>query len=95
MLLAAAGAAKTLPLPTRAAAMMAILGIALVGLLFVVVILLGGHWVRRQGSPRRGPVVPPDRMPLKTKVKAPASTDDSVPPPSNDDSDSSAGPGTT
>jgi hypothetical protein len=44
---------------------MALIGIALVGLLFVVMILLGGHWVRRQGTPRRGPVVPPDREPLK------------------------------
>jgi hypothetical protein len=43
---------------------MALLGIALLGMLLVVVILLGGHWVRRQGSHRRGPSVPPDRRPL-------------------------------
>lgn len=60
-------AAKELPPTTRAAAMMAILAIALVGLLFVVVILLGGHWVRRQGRVRRGPTVPPDRAPLSSR----------------------------
>jgi hypothetical protein len=65
-LLAAAGeGAHKLPPTTRAAAQMALLGIALVGLLIVVIVLLGGHWVRRQGSPRRGPVVPPDRTPLR------------------------------
>lgn len=61
----AAEGAKQLPPPMKAAAQMALIGIALVGLLFVVMILLGGHWVRRQGTPRRGPVVPPDRAPLK------------------------------
>ena len=43
------------------------LGIAIVGLLFVVMILLGGHWVRRQGTLRRGPVVPPDRLPIRKR----------------------------
>jgi hypothetical protein len=47
---------------------MALLGIAIVGLLFVVMILLGGHWVRRQGRTRRGPVVPPDRTPLRQRT---------------------------
>lgn len=55
-----------LPPPTKAAAQMALIGIALVGLLFVVMVLLGGHWVRRQGRLRRGPTVPPDRAPIKT-----------------------------
>lgn len=59
----AANPAK-LPPPTRAAVMMALLGIALLGMLLVVVVLLGGHWVRRQGDRRRGPSVPPDRQPL-------------------------------
>jgi hypothetical protein len=54
-----------LPPPTRAAALMALLGIGLLGMLLVVIILLGGHWVRRQGSYRRGPAVPRDRPPLK------------------------------
>lgn len=65
LLAQAADGAKQLPPPTKAAAQMALIGIALVGLLFVVMILLGGHWVRRQGTHRRGPVVPPDREPLK------------------------------
>ena len=63
LLVAAAG--EKLPPPTRAAVFMALLGIALLGLLIIVMILLGGHWVRRQGRFRRGPAVPPDRLPLK------------------------------
>lgn len=65
LLLAEIAGDEKLPPPTKAAAQMALIGIALVGLLFVVMILLGGHWVRRQGRPRRGPVVPPDRAPIK------------------------------
>ncbi len=65
LMAAAPKASDTLPPTTKAAAQMALLGIALVGMLFVVMILLGGHWARRQGTPRRGPVVPPDRAPLK------------------------------
>ena len=68
-LVAAAGGSQKLPPPTKAAAQMALIGIALVGLLLVVMILLGGHWVRRQGTPRRGPVVPPDRAPMKPVKK--------------------------
>jgi ribose/xylose/arabinose/galactoside ABC-type transport system permease subunit len=64
LLAQAADGAKRLPPPTKAAAQMALLGIALIGLMFVVMILLGGHWVRRQGTGRRGPVVPADRAPL-------------------------------
>jgi hypothetical protein len=67
LILAAAEGGQTLPPPTKAAAQMALIGIALVGLLFVVMILLGGHWVRRQGTHRRGPVVPPDRAPIVAK----------------------------
>lgn len=48
----------------RAAVLMALLGIALVGLLLVAVVLLGGSWVRRQGKHRRAAAVPPDRAPL-------------------------------
>ena len=59
-----AEAGAKLPPPTRAAALMALLGIALLGMLLVVIILLGGHWVRRQGSHRRGPSVPRDRPPI-------------------------------
>jgi hypothetical protein len=60
----AEAAREKLPPPTRAAVMMALLGIALVGLLIIVLILLGGHWVRRQGAFRRGRSVPPDQRPL-------------------------------
>jgi hypothetical protein len=76
LLAQAAKNVEKLPPPTKAAAQMALIGIALVGLLFVVMILLGGHWVRRQGIPRRGPIVPPDRAPLR-----------SDPPPRNDEHD--------
>ena len=69
MLAEAASRPDKLPPTTRAILMMALLGIALIGLMFIVAILLGGHWVRRQGSFRRGPSVPPDRAPL-----APSST---------------------
>jgi hypothetical protein len=63
-LFAEAAAGDKLPPPTRAAVLMALLGIALLGMLLVVIILLGGHWVRRQGNLRRGPAVPPDRRPI-------------------------------
>ena len=49
-----------MPLTLKTAVLMALLGIALLGMLLVVVILLGGHWVRRVGTHRRGPTVPPD-----------------------------------
>lgn len=58
-------AAKEIPEPTRAVLYMALLGIALLGLFLIVFILLGGNWVRRLGSHRRGPSVPPDREPLR------------------------------
>jgi hypothetical protein len=61
---AASDGADKLPPTTKAAAQMALIVIALVGMLLIAMILLGGHWVRRQGSPRRGPVVPPDRAPI-------------------------------
>lgn len=49
-----------LPEPVRHIAYMALLGIALLGMLLIVGTLLGGHWVRRWGDRRRGPAVPPD-----------------------------------
>jgi hypothetical protein len=58
----------------RTSMVMALVGIALLGLLFVAVILLGGHWVRRQGKHRRGRAVPPDR-PTVVPAK-PAKLDD-------------------
>ena len=52
--------AEKIPPTTRSIAYMALLGIILLGLFLVVIILLGGHWVRRLGSYRRGPAVPSD-----------------------------------
>ena len=55
-----AAPAKTLPEPVRYIAYMALLGIALLGMLMIVATLLGGHWVRRLGDRIRRPAVPPD-----------------------------------
>jgi hypothetical protein len=60
LLIAAPEVARKIPEPTRTIIMMALLGIALVGLLLIAGTMLGGHWVRRLGSIRRGPVVPKD-----------------------------------
>lgn len=79
LLAAAAPGGDKLPPPTKAAAQMALLGIALIGMLFVVMILLGGHWVRRQGRTRRGPAVPPDRAPLKADALRRSDDDDNDP----------------
>jgi len=69
--------APQLPPTIKTAALMTLLGIALLGMLLVVFILLGGHWVRRIGSHRRGPVVPPDLVlkkdPPNEKPKLPDS----------------------
>lgn len=70
LVLAQATITEKLPPPTRAAVLMALLGIVLLGMLIVAFILLGGHWVRRQGSVRRGPAAPPDRAPLKRNSSA-------------------------
>ena len=51
---------QKVPEPTRTIILMALLGILLVGMLLIVGTMLGGHWVRRQGEIRRGPVVPTD-----------------------------------
>jgi hypothetical protein len=53
-------AERNVPEPTRTIILMALLGIVLVGMLLIVATMLAGHWVRRQGSVRRGPVVPTD-----------------------------------
>jgi len=55
-------AAQALPEPVRQIALMALLGIALLGMLMIVATLLGGHWVRRWGDRRRRPAVPSDVM---------------------------------
>jgi hypothetical protein len=66
-LLAQHGPSEKLSPPASAAVLMALLGVALLGLLIVVLILLGGNWVRKQGNFRRGPSVPPDRRPLSRR----------------------------
>ncbi len=54
-------AARTgIPEPTRTIALMALLGIVLLGLLLVAGTLLGGSWVRKVGSFQRGRAVPED-----------------------------------
>lgn len=67
---------QKLPPPTRAAVIMALLGLMLLGMFIVVTILLGGHWVRRLGKHGRGRIVPPDVAPIhpyrSTSVDAPA-----------------------
>lgn len=73
-LLAQAAPPDKLSPPASAAVLMALLGIALLGLLIVVVILLGGNWVRKQGNFRRGPSVPPDRSPIPRRAADGAST---------------------
>jgi hypothetical protein len=67
-LLAQAAPSDKLSPPASAAIMMALLGIALLGLLIIVIVLLGGNWVRKQGNFRRGPSVPPDRLPLARRT---------------------------
>lgn len=61
----------TLPEPVRQVAYMALLGIALLGMLLIVGTLLGGHWVRRWGDRRRRPAVPPDAIPPTSKSNQP------------------------
>jgi hypothetical protein len=58
---------EKLPPPTWAAILMALLGILLVGLFLVVIILLGGNWVRKLGKHRRRPSVPSDVAPLRPR----------------------------
>jgi hypothetical protein len=75
-LFAEAATPESLPPATRAAALMALVVIVLIGVLFIAAILIGGHWVRRQGEFRRGPSVPADRAPLAS-ASAEAHTADS------------------
>lgn len=69
--------ATTLPEPVRQIAYMALLGIALLGMLMIVATLLGGHWVRRWGDRVRRPPVPPDVLiPRQEKTEPPKTPDD-------------------
>lgn len=80
--LAEAATPEKLSPPASAAVLMALLGIALLGMLLVVVILLGGNWVRKQGKYHRGPSVPPDRLPLRRSTDTePATSDATIPGP--------------
>src|SRR5438128_2371237 len=40
--------------PRRAAVIMALLGLALIGLFLIIVVMVGGHWVRRMARHRPG-----------------------------------------
>jgi hypothetical protein len=50
---------RQVPEPTRTIVLMALLGIALLGLLLIAFTMLGASWVRKQGYRRRS-VVPTD-----------------------------------
>lgn len=70
--------ARTLPEPVRQVAFMALLGIALLGMLLIVVILLGGHWVRRWGDQTRRSSIPPDVIiPRPKRPQTPLDSDGS------------------
>lgn len=69
-LLIAQQVARKVPEPTRTIILMALLGIALVGMLLIVGTMLGAHWVRRQGAFRRGPAVPADTFIPQAKPTA-------------------------
>lgn len=56
-----------LPEPVKQFALMALLGIALLGMFIVLFTLLGGHWVRRLGDRVRGKAVPPDMILPRTR----------------------------
>ena len=69
---------RKVPEPTRTYVLMALLGICLVGLLLIAVTMLGASWVRKQGTFRRGPVVPPDTLLHKPNSLKPVSEDGST-----------------
>lgn len=69
-----------IPETTRTVALMAVLGIALLGLLMIVGTLLGGHWVRRLGKHRRGPAVPPDVSSARLSARKQATFPPKIPP---------------
>jgi uncharacterized protein YneF (UPF0154 family) len=73
--------------PRRAAVVMALLALTLIGLFLVVFIMVGGHWVRRlarqrpRKSLRLGPDVPFDDSQLRESLESvlpEAKTDDTV-----------------
>ncbi|MEM8946534.1 MAG: hypothetical protein AAGD11_15280 [Planctomycetota bacterium] len=74
---------------------MALLGIALLGMLMIVATLLGGHWVRRWGNGVRRRTLPPEVMIPRASTSPPEVDanmhNDSMP----NDSDTSGGSDTT
>lgn len=54
-------AERKVPEPTRTIILMALLGIALLGLLLIAFTMLGASWVRKQGYRRRS-IVPTDKF---------------------------------
>ncbi len=70
---------NTLPEPVRQIAYMALLGIALLGMLMIVATLLGGHWVRRWGDHVRRPSVPKDVIIPRPSGSTPAPIADDHP----------------
>ena len=68
----------TLPEPVRQVAYMALLGIALLGMLMIVATLLGGHWVRRWGDSLRRRSLPPDVL-IPRSTKSSRSLDPDLP----------------
>ncbi len=66
----------TLPEPVRQIAYMALLGIALLGLLMIVATMLGGHWVRRWGDHVRRPSVPQDVIMPRPTASTPSPISD-------------------
>ena len=54
-------AERKVPEPTRTIALMALLGIVLVGLLLIAFTMLGASWARKQGFRRRS-IVPTDKF---------------------------------
>jgi hypothetical protein len=63
---------RKVPEPTRTFILMALLGIALLGLLLVAIAMLGASWARKQGF-RRKSVVPADKF-IHEQVSNPSRT---------------------
>ena len=73
-----AASGEKLPEPIRTMALMALLGIALLGMLIVVMTLLGGRWVRRWSEFRSGRGVPPDLILKRQPPLSPQPTGNKV-----------------
>ena len=67
-----------LPEPIRTMALMALLGIVLLGLLIVAITLLGGRWVRRWSEHRPSAGLPPDLILKRPEASLPEQTKDNT-----------------